>query len=179
MPDDATESAATHSSRLQPSIICMPQLQPWSSAALVPKFTTLKSGMKAQVSLETTIEPHDLVYYLGLEPVLHGRKAKVLPLDHRCLLDRIIKCATQVSKEQNDEQAVGKGPPTSDSPEIYIIFSYLFFLLPIVISDSNKLWCALAINLEKKLKFFKNKNELKKKLCPIGATVQFTKVVVI
>ena len=36
MPDDATESVATHSSRLQPSIICMPQLQPLCSAALVP-----------------------------------------------------------------------------------------------------------------------------------------------
>ena len=43
-PDDATESVATHSSKLQPSIICMPQLQPWCSAALVPKFTTLTSG---------------------------------------------------------------------------------------------------------------------------------------
>ena len=32
MPDDATESVATHSSRLQPSIICMPQLPPWCSA---------------------------------------------------------------------------------------------------------------------------------------------------
>ena len=75
----------THSSRLQPSSICMPQLQSWCSAALVPKFTTLKSGMKAQVSFETTIEPHDLVYYLGHELALHGRKTKVLPLDQRCL----------------------------------------------------------------------------------------------
>ena len=47
--------------------------------------------MKAQVNLETTIEPHDLVYYLGLEPALHGRKAKVLPLDHRCLLQGVIR----------------------------------------------------------------------------------------
>ena len=62
-----TESVAKHS---------MPQLQPYCSAALVPKFTTLKSGMKAQVSLETTIEPHDLVYYFGLEPTIHGLKAK-------------------------------------------------------------------------------------------------------
>ena len=38
---DATESEAT------PSYL----------AALVPKFTTLKSGTKAQISLETTIEP--------------------------------------------------------------------------------------------------------------------------
>ena len=86
LPDDATESVATHSSRLQPSIICMPQLQLWCSAALVPKFTTLKSGTKAQVSLETTIEPHDLAYYIDLEPALHWRKAKVLPLRHYCLL---------------------------------------------------------------------------------------------
>ena len=68
MPDDATESVATHSSRLLPSISRMPQLQPRCSAALVPKFSTMNSGMKAQASLETTIEPHDLVYYLDLEP---------------------------------------------------------------------------------------------------------------
>ena len=61
MPDDATEIVATHSSRLQPSVICMLQLRPWCLAALVPKFTVLKSEMKAQVSLEKTIEPHDLV----------------------------------------------------------------------------------------------------------------------
>ena len=33
MLDDVTEIVATHSSRLQPSLICMPQLQPWCSAA--------------------------------------------------------------------------------------------------------------------------------------------------
>ena len=60
MPDDATEIVATHSSRLQPSVICMLQLQPWCSAALVPKFTILKSEMKAQVSLEMTIQRHDI-----------------------------------------------------------------------------------------------------------------------
>ena len=65
MPDDATESVATHSSRLQPSIICTPQLLPWCSAALVPKFT--KSGMKAQVShsalrQRSSLMNHDLVY---------------------------------------------------------------------------------------------------------------------
>ena len=75
MPDDATESVATHSTRLQPSIISCPS---YSLDAMVPKFTTLKSGMEAQVSLETTIKPLDLLYYLGLEPALHGRKAKVL-----------------------------------------------------------------------------------------------------
>ena len=36
--DDATESVATHSSRPQPAIICMPQLQPWGSTALEPTF---------------------------------------------------------------------------------------------------------------------------------------------
>ena len=46
----------------------MPQIQPSCSAAPVPKFMTLDSGMKAQVSLVTSIEPHDLVHYLGLEP---------------------------------------------------------------------------------------------------------------
>ena len=40
------------------------------------------SEMKAQVSFETAIEPRGLVYYLGLEPARHGRKAKVIPLDH-------------------------------------------------------------------------------------------------
>ena len=36
MPDDATESVAEHSSRLQPSINLHAQLQPLCSAALVP-----------------------------------------------------------------------------------------------------------------------------------------------
>ena len=36
MPVDATEGVAEHSSRLQPSSICMPQLQSLCSAALVP-----------------------------------------------------------------------------------------------------------------------------------------------
>ena len=58
---------ATQSTRLQPSIICTCQLKLLCFAAQVPKFTSLKSWMKAQVSLETTIEPHELVYYLGLE----------------------------------------------------------------------------------------------------------------
>ena len=68
MPDDANETVTIHSSSLQPSIICMPQLKPWCLAVLVP---TLKSGMKTQVSLETTTEPHDVLYYLSLEPALH------------------------------------------------------------------------------------------------------------
>ena len=71
MPDDTTENMVTHSSRLQPSISCMFQLQPLYSAALVPNLITLRSGMKAQVKLETTIESYDLVYYLELEPVRH------------------------------------------------------------------------------------------------------------
>ena len=59
----------------------MPQLQnlqPLCMAYLVPKFMTLRSGIKAQVGPETTIEPHDLVYYLGLVPEHHGQKAKFL-----------------------------------------------------------------------------------------------------
>ena len=75
LSDDVTESF-----RLQPSIICMPQLQALRFAGLVPKFMTLKSGMMVQVSLETMIEPNDL----GLEPTSR-RKTKVLRLDHLCL----------------------------------------------------------------------------------------------
>ena len=82
---------------------------PGCSAALVPKSTTLKSGMKAQVSLETTIEPRDLLYYLGLESALQGRKASLTarpPLYqllcllaclracmHACLRARLLQCA--------------------------------------------------------------------------------------
>ena len=47
MPDDATESVTTHSSRLQPSGTAL--TSGTTSAGLVPKFTTLKSGMTAQV----------------------------------------------------------------------------------------------------------------------------------
>ena len=36
------------------------QLQPLGSVALALEITTPSSGMKAQVSLQTTIEPHDL-----------------------------------------------------------------------------------------------------------------------
>ena len=61
--DDATENGmpplkmCLHTKvRLQPSMICMRQLQPWCSAALVPKFTTLRSGMKVQIRIETTLE---------------------------------------------------------------------------------------------------------------------------
>ena len=50
---------------------------------------TLESEMKAQVSLETTIKPHDLVYYLELEPTHHGRNAKIFTIDHHCLLNDI------------------------------------------------------------------------------------------
>ena len=40
--------------------------------------------MKARISLETTIGPHDLVHYL--EPEHCGRKARALRLDHHCLI---------------------------------------------------------------------------------------------
>ena len=47
MQDGASENVALHSSRLQPSIFCMTQLQPWCSTVLVLKFTSLRAGMKA------------------------------------------------------------------------------------------------------------------------------------
>ena len=62
----------------------MPQSQPLRLGALVPKFMTLKLGKMAQVSLETRIEPHDLVHCLRL--VCYRQKAKVLLLDYCCLL---------------------------------------------------------------------------------------------
>ena len=80
MPYDETESVATHNSRLQPLIIHMLQLQPWCSAALVPKFTTLKSGMKALRSDQPW--SNYLVHYLSLEPHFTGER-QVLPLDHQ------------------------------------------------------------------------------------------------
>ena len=83
MPDDATENMATHRSRLQPSIISMSQLQPLCLAAPILKFTTLKSGMKTRVILETTIEPHDLVTLT--RTLASQAKGKTL-LDYRCPL---------------------------------------------------------------------------------------------
>ena len=50
--DGATESVATHSSRLQPSIIWKFQLQPWCSA--VPLYDPERIETKTQVSFETT-----------------------------------------------------------------------------------------------------------------------------
>ena len=52
--DDVTECVATYSWGCNHQSFAMPQLGLWCSAALVPKFTILKSGMMAQVSLETT-----------------------------------------------------------------------------------------------------------------------------
>ena len=68
-----TESVGTQSPKLQPAVICMPQLQLVCSAAVIPKFTTLY-GVMNEDSGQPSIELHDLVYYLGLEPVHHGRK---------------------------------------------------------------------------------------------------------
>ena len=48
-PDDATESVATTINHLHAPVTC------FMLAALVPKFMTLKSGMKAWDSLETMI----------------------------------------------------------------------------------------------------------------------------
>ena len=46
----------------------------WYKNCVKKKFMTLKSGMKARVSLETTIEPHDLVYYTN--PHISGDRQK-------------------------------------------------------------------------------------------------------
>ena len=72
MPDDPTESVGY--TKVKAAAIthvqdCRPQLHPLCSAALLPKFMTQKSGMKAKVSLETMIEPHDLVCNLRLKPM--------------------------------------------------------------------------------------------------------------
>ena len=51
MSDDTTESVATHSSRLQPSIICMPQLPPWcqlETINLVVKLIQIQLKMYAK-----------------------------------------------------------------------------------------------------------------------------------
>ena len=66
MPDDATKrikAIRTDNLRLQPSIICMTH----AITALMfgcsgTKYTTPRSGMLARVSLETTIDPRDLMY---------------------------------------------------------------------------------------------------------------------
>ena len=68
---DATKGVATHW-KLQPSIIC-----PGCSAVQIPNSTTMKSDMKTQVSIETTLEPYNPVDYFRLEPALHKWKAAV------------------------------------------------------------------------------------------------------
>ena len=50
MPDDATDGVAEHSSRLQPSIICMPQLHHLCSAAALVPNVYYPERMKALVS---------------------------------------------------------------------------------------------------------------------------------
>ena len=56
-------------------------------------------------SLQTISSPSlfqaDLVYYLGLKPALHGRKVKVLPLDHQCLLKYQESLKTVLLMEDN------------------------------------------------------------------------------
>ena len=56
MPDDATEGAAKHSSRLQSSVNLHASYSP---AALVPMYYL--KGMKARVSLVQSIEPHSIL----------------------------------------------------------------------------------------------------------------------
>ena len=63
MPDNTTESVATlptHSLRLNPSIICMPQLQPCCSGTQIYDPEVSDEGSDQP---KDTIEPHDLVYY--------------------------------------------------------------------------------------------------------------------
>ena len=82
MPDDTTESVAAHSSRLQPTI----------NNCLHAPVTALMFGCYGtqiydpEIRDEGSGQPWD--NYLGLKPVLHEWKAKVLQLDHRCLTDR-------------------------------------------------------------------------------------------
>ena len=75
-PNDTPKSVATQSSRLQPSVICTPQVQPSCSTALVPNFSTLKSGMKGQVSLETIIYRASWFSVLTLLSVHHELSLK-------------------------------------------------------------------------------------------------------
>ena len=67
------QSVATHSSRLQPAISCMSQLQHWCTVALDQIYGYVEFGMKAQ---ETTIEPHDIVYYIPRTQTLFASRAK-------------------------------------------------------------------------------------------------------
>ena len=82
-------------------------LQSWCSAVLVPKFLTLWWRRKVQVGLETRIELHEKLYYLGLEPVCHRRKAKVLLLDHPCLLEVFMLVRFCSWTNNYEERAVG------------------------------------------------------------------------
>ena len=44
---------------LEPSINCVPQIQPLCSAALLPENMTVKSEVKNRVYPQTTIDPDD------------------------------------------------------------------------------------------------------------------------
>ena len=58
MSDDFIENVATPINQIHAPITT------FCSGTLVPIFTTLESRMKAQVSLEIMILPHDLVCYV-------------------------------------------------------------------------------------------------------------------
>ena len=60
MPNDASESAATHSSKLHYQSFSCTSCNLYAALAVAPKFKNLRSGMEARVSLET-IEPNDLM----------------------------------------------------------------------------------------------------------------------
>ena len=90
MPDDTTESVATHSSRLQPTINRLLNLD--MHVHILNPVTALMFGCSGTQIYDSDIrdecsgQPWD--NFLGLKPVLHGWKAKVLQLDHRCLTVR-------------------------------------------------------------------------------------------
>ena len=81
MPDDKTESVRyIHTDR---------RYNHQAFACPSSKFTTMKSGKKAQVRLETTSDSWYSSVLPGLEPTLHAQKAKVLLLDHRCFINMV------------------------------------------------------------------------------------------
>ena len=61
---------------------CSSNYQPLCSAVLILDYMTPKSGMEAQIGLETAIEPQDLVYYLStiFRTCVSGKSQAAKPL---------------------------------------------------------------------------------------------------
>ena len=74
----------THSLRLQPSVICMPQLQLTTLVFGCSCTQIYDSGMRARVGLERTKLSHDLVHHLGLKPVCCLLVCKIIFSYHPC-----------------------------------------------------------------------------------------------